>query len=501
MSWLKNRAKSVVFGLAAFAFIGCNSEPLFVGSGDFLNTGRTLSHFTAIQVDPLNEDSAGPQYVVARDVNDDGLVDLVSAWNQTQPIQVHLQRRDARGAISFETVTLAGNVSVISVAGLAVTDFDLDGHQDVVVLVSEALLPGAGCLDGAAITDAASGGVLIVYLGPDDPDMVNQSLAWENVHIGVSFLVGTYTDIAIGDMDLDGDVDIVTGWNGCDRSEILVFTNLGQSQTQDGTWSVEAIPDEFAQGEVNDVALADVDGDGDLDVVATKPLAVSMNIRWYRNPVLPTPGANGICYREDGTWQVGTVGQIPSGADVISLGDIDRDGIVDIVVRSTNGQIIQWLKGPECPTTPTAPSLTDPFRNIPWQVYTLAEFKERTPEALALGDLNQDGTLEVVASAGGALIWFEPAVNRSVYDQWVEHLIIDEDTGTATSQVSATAAVPEAADPEMELVQSLPTTTTINSILIADINGDHSRDIIAPLDRADLSGLANDVLVWFRNTR
>src|SRR3989304_4236558 len=87
------------------------------GTGDdFLATGRTLSFFSAVQVDPQSEDSAGPQFVVAEDLNDDGLMDLVSAWNQSQPAQIHLQRRNGDNEISFETLTLAGNVPVVAVA-------------------------------------------------------------------------------------------------------------------------------------------------------------------------------------------------------------------------------------------------------------------------------------------------------------------------------------------------------------------------------------------------
>ena len=115
-------------------FIGCRgnygaSVAPSGNSDDFLGTGRTLSFFTAIQVDPQSEDSAGPQFVAAADLDSDGFIDLVSAWNQSQPVQIHLQRRDTIGNISFETVTLAGNIPVVSVAGLTIADFDQDARR------------------------------------------------------------------------------------------------------------------------------------------------------------------------------------------------------------------------------------------------------------------------------------------------------------------------------------------------------------------------------------
>src|SRR5206468_87804 len=50
----------------------------------------TRSFFTAFQIDPTAEDTAGPKFVAAGDIDQDGLMDLVSGWNQSQPIQIHL---------------------------------------------------------------------------------------------------------------------------------------------------------------------------------------------------------------------------------------------------------------------------------------------------------------------------------------------------------------------------------------------------------------------------
>ena len=71
--------------VALGTFVGCHgrygTSDVGATSNDFLATGRTLSFFSAIQVDPRSEDSAGPQFVVAADLDSDGLLDLVSAWN------------------------------------------------------------------------------------------------------------------------------------------------------------------------------------------------------------------------------------------------------------------------------------------------------------------------------------------------------------------------------------------------------------------------------------
>lgn len=72
--------------------------------------------------------------------------------------------------------------------------------------------------------------------------------------------------IATGDMDADGDADVVAGNSYQTSAGVSVIKNLG-----DGTFAAPvfyAIPN---QQTIGDVALADTDRDGDLDVLATMP--------------------------------------------------------------------------------------------------------------------------------------------------------------------------------------------------------------------------------------
>ena len=490
-------AKPVCLALALLVIAGCSFDysDFFTSDADFLTTGKTMSFFSADQIDPRSEDSAGPQFVVAEDLNNDGLIDLVSAWNQSQPIQIHLQHRTDAGQIWFETITLAGNIPVIKVAGLVIADFDQDGRPDIAAMIKSSLLDGAGCLSGELPTEGISG-VIVVYLAPDDLANANRALAWEEVTVGASLLAGAgdgsglpeedgFTSMAVGDVDGDGDFDIVAAWNGaCNTSQVLFFQNQGPLQTRDGTWALEAIPDAFTSVPIKDVALADIDHDGDLDVVVTRPTAGGMNVRWCRNPIIDVQDDFHI---SDGQWQVGTIGQIDTGADIIEMGDIDGDGIADVVMRSTFGGLVQWFKGPQGPTTA-------PVRSIPWQVYTLAEFTQRTPQALALGDITGDGRIEVIVSAEGGLAWFDSQAAPSTYDQWTENLIIDDEPSDGSS------GSPSTTDPNVS-PQDVGGGTMINCILVVDLDGDGANDLVVTLDRSGLSGLTNDALVWFRNTR
>ena len=127
---------------------------------------------------------------------------------------------------------------------------------------------------------------------------------------------------------------------------------------------------------------------------------------------------------------------------------------------------------------------------IPWQVYTLAEFKDRAPAAIALGDLNFDGRVELMVSADGALAFFDSQTVASIFNQWAENLIVDDGSGESIIET----------DPNLN-AEAVTGGTVINSILVVDLDGDGANDIVATLDRTGLSGLSNDALAWFRNTR
>ena len=284
-------------------------------------------------------------------------------------------------------------------------------------------------------------------------------------------------------------MDLVVAWNSdCGdegSTDVVIFTNGGPAAVRDRIWPATRVPDSFPKGTaVKDVGLGDIDRDGDLDIVATFPDAPAMNVRWYRNPSIDIPDDFHV---SDGQWQTGTVAQIATGADIVEIADIDRDGITDVAIRSTNGRVLQWLKGPDGPTTA-------PVRSIPWQVYTLAEFTDRSPQAMVVGDVTLDGQFEIIASAEGALVWFDPQGAATIYDQWPEELIIDDRAEADRTTMAA------ATDPGVN-PQELLDTSMMNSILVVDLDGDGANDLVVTLDRTGLSGLTNDALVWFRNTR
>ncbi|MFH1111210.1 MAG: VCBS repeat-containing protein [Planctomycetota bacterium] len=585
-----------------------------------LPSEETRSFFTAFQIDPVEEDSAGPKFVVEGDVDQDGLTDLVSAWNQSQPIQLHLQRRDPAGTISFRTITLAGTTPIAVVAGLELGQINGDGWLDVVVLVKATGFTGL-CPTSPPAEISKLDGEIIVLFNPGDAAFVADGDRWiemalVNPYVNDRWIHNQFpgketvdfeelktkperagfTALAVGDLDGNPGDEIVVALNPGECKElgqepptntVDVWINPGGALAEDSSaWGVPCdIP--LSRGvpltimadapEVTDVALYDVDGDNDLDVVAAYSNSISLNVRWARNPLVsggftsviegasdPVPdvcsgGANdggncpngdadcpgipdGICVSAvcvggatngdsctndsdcpgldagvcvpgkwrffASNWELRPIGQVDTAANVLAIGDVDSDTYQDVVVRSTVGQIVQWFRRPSTLTLPPEFPPSDPVpdrTDFPWPVFTLTEFNDQEPEAIALGDVTGDGQIDLMVAAEGGVYWYDGTVGGSVYDPWVGQAIIQDNPPDTTDPNAPPPPDPDAATTTPGGtgvgVTQVDTSTVINALLVVDLDGDGKDDIVGTLDRRSGAGLSDDRLVWYRNTR
>jgi hypothetical protein len=203
-------------------------------------------------------------------------------------------------------------------------------------------------------------------------------------------------------------------------------------------------------------------------------------------------------------WELRPVGQVDTAANVLTTGDVDTDGFDDVVVRSTIGQIVQWFRRPSSLTLPPEFPPNDPLPdrfNFPWPVFTLTEFSGQEPEAISLGDVTGDGQVELMVAVGGGVFWYDATAGQSVYDPWFSNTIIQDNPPDSTDPNAApppTDPVPGGTGVGVNAVDS---STHINALLVVDLDGDGKNDIIGTLDRRSGSGLSDDRLVWYRNTK
>lgn len=332
-------------------------------------------------------ESTSSSDVAYADLNGDGIVDLVSGGQSTGVGQVTVRLGYGDGTFGKAAVyTSEGGITY----GVALGDFNNDGIVDLVSAGRTGLL-----------------GVGTVRLGNGDGTF--------GAAAGFSTTGSGSTDVAIGDLNRDGNLDLVI--TGSTTGVGASVVKLGNGN---GTFGSNVSYSMDASGSGSG-ALADLNQDGILDLVTQ---AVG--------------GANTISVRlglGDGTFDskhsINGVSN-PTAANSLALGDVNGDGVPDIV--ATNGASIAVVLNLGNGTFSSVSNFSGTYLAM---------------KALTLADVNGDGNLDI-------------GVGASITGGHNTGIFLGNGDGTFTSATT-----------------SITTFNGISAVGLADINGDGVLDFIA----------------------
>jgi len=186
---------------------------------------------------------------------------------------------------------------------------------------------------------------------------------------------------AVADLDGDGLPDLVVGtW----RDRVQWWRNTGTRATP--VWTLaDSVLVTLTRGSNTVPALADLDGDGDLDMIVGE---ASGELNLYRN--VGTNTAPNFELVTD-KFQAIDVGRRSAPA----LADVDGDGRADLLLGSEDGGVQLWRN-------------TSSAAGIAFVRDTSFVLDSDPYSSVSLGDIDGDGDLDLVVGAiSGGLLWFE----------------------------------------------------------------------------------------------
>ena len=318
----------------------------------------------------IDDSSRGADGVRLGDVNGDGLPDIVTGWEEGGRIRVYVHPGKDAVKRRWPAVTV-GEVTKPEDAVFA--DLDGDGALDVV-----------SSTEGETRT-------IYIHWAPREKSRYLEAGAWKTAAVPASKSLTPWMFSLPLEIDGRGGPDLVAGSKN-EGAQISWFETAGDAARDLAAWKRHPL---YTAGWIMSLEAYDVDGDSDLDVLASDRKGPRRGVLWLERPggdVSATGGA-GALVRRDAVRAVWKEHRIGSTGDYeamfLTVADLDRDWLDDVLVAVREGPIRYFRRTKWAPPE--------------WETHTI-ELPPGigTGKSVAVGDIDRDGKPDVVLSCENA---------------------------------------------------------------------------------------------------
>jgi len=237
-----------------------------------------------------------------------------------------------------------------------------------------------------------------IAFGSNDPD------SWTNITLAEGVEASAAEDAAIADVNGDGFLDIMIA---AELSHLIYFQNPGQD-IRNQVWERLILPMTRGRGSYIRVFLADLDGDGRPEAIAPNKGAQRPAVADYRRSTAASIYKFTGDPLDGSSWQEIELGRFsnPRNSEPI---DIDQDGDLDIIVGSNGENRIILFEN------------IDPDK-LGFEEHAIGVYGPGTNGFnMEFVDINKDGRLDIIGGSGRTLSWLEQPEN--IDHAWISRSI------------------------------------------------------------------------------